>query len=95
MNIDPIFFPIITPIKHIKNVIIPIAKHIGTISILKKAKLTPIARASILVAIDNINRSAGKEAVTVASVGSNEILSRSDYRSPRYTTSWDELPIVK
>ena len=49
----------------------------------------------LMQAIDSINKSAGKEAVTVASVGNNEVRTRSDYRSPRYTTCWDEIPIVK
>ena len=49
----------------------------------------------LMQAIDTINKSAGKSAVTVASAGSSEVRTRSDYRSPRYTTSWDEIPIVK
>lgn len=49
----------------------------------------------LMQAIDNINMSAGKSAVTVASAGSSEVRTRSDYRSPRYTTSWDEIPVVK
>ena len=49
----------------------------------------------LMQAIDTINKSAGREAVTLASVGDNEVRTRSDYRSPRYTTCWDEIPIVK
>ena len=49
----------------------------------------------LMRAIDDINKSAGKSAVTVASVGGSDIRTRSDYRSPRYTTSWNEIPIVK
>ena len=54
MNTDPIFLPINTPIKQTKNVITPIDTQIGIISMFKKAKVTPTANASILVAIDKI-----------------------------------------
>lgn len=49
----------------------------------------------LMQAIDTINKSAGKSAVTVASAGSSDVRTRSDYRSPRYTTSWDEIPVIK
>ena len=49
----------------------------------------------LMQAIDTINKSAGKSAITVASAGGSEILTRSDYRSPRYTTSWSEIPVIK
>ena len=49
----------------------------------------------LMNAIDAINKSVGKSAVTVASVGNSEIRTRSDYRSPRYTTSWNEIPVIK
>ena len=54
MNTDPIFLPINTPIKQTKNVITPIDTQIGIISMFKKAKVTPTANASMLVAIDKI-----------------------------------------
>lgn len=49
----------------------------------------------LMQAIDNINHIAGKNAVTIASAGNDKILTRSDYRSPRYTTDWNEIPIIK
>jgi DNA polymerase V len=49
----------------------------------------------LMQAIDNINMSTGKSVVTVASAGCSEVRTRSNYRSPRYTTSWDEIPVVK
>ena len=54
MNTLPNFFPIKTPIKQNEKVMANILKQTGKIDILKKAKLTPTARASMLVAIDNI-----------------------------------------
>ena len=57
----PKIFPILTPIKEHANVTIPIKETAGMISTLKKAKVTPMARASMLVAtastsIDFISR---------------------------------------
>ena len=49
----------------------------------------------LMEAIDNINSTAGCEAVTLASAGRGGPLNRSDYRSPRYTTSWSDIPIIK
>ena len=49
----------------------------------------------LMQAIDKINIGAGKSAVTVASAGSSDVRTRSDYRSPRYTTSWEEIPVIK
>jgi DNA polymerase V len=49
----------------------------------------------LMQAIDNINQTAGKEAITIASAGSDKIRTRSDYRSPRYTTDWNEIPVIK
>ena len=51
----PILFPIKTPIKQTEKVIIPIQITIGIIGIFKNEKLIPTARASILVAIANMN----------------------------------------
>ena len=56
-NIGPIFFPINTPVKHTKNVIIAIDVTTSIIDMFKNAKLTPTARASILVATDKTNKS--------------------------------------
>lgn len=49
----------------------------------------------LMEAIDIINSTAGCEAVTLASAGRGGSLNRSDYRSPRYTTSWSDIPIIK
>jgi DNA polymerase V len=49
----------------------------------------------LMQAIDNINSSVGNGAITLASAGSGEIKNRSDHRSPRYTTSWNEIPVIK
>ena len=49
----------------------------------------------LMEAIDNINNTVGSEAVTLASAGKGTPLNRSDFRSPRYTTSWDDIPIIK
>ena len=49
----------------------------------------------LMQAIDKINNSAGCNAVKVASIGRNKALNRSDYRSPCYTTSWSDIPIIK
>ena len=49
----------------------------------------------LMQAIDKINNTAGCDAVKVASIGRNNALNRSDYRSPCYTTSWSDIPIIK
>ena len=49
----------------------------------------------LMQAIDNINKTAGKSAVTIASAGNEKVLTRSDHRSPRYTTEWSEIPVIK
>ena len=49
----------------------------------------------LMQAIDKINNTAGCDAVKVASIGHNKALNRSDYRSPCYTTSWSDIPIIK
>ena len=46
-------------------------------------------------AIDDINRKSEGRGVMLASEGQSDVKSLSQHRSPRYTTSWDELPIVK
>ena len=49
----------------------------------------------LMQAIDNINQITGKNTITIASAGGDNILTRSDYRSPRYTTEWNEIPVIK
>ena len=54
MNTPPSFLPIKTPIKQSDRVMANILKQTGKIDILKNAKLTPTAKASMLVAIESI-----------------------------------------
>ncbi|MBO7263835.1 MAG: Y-family DNA polymerase [Alistipes sp.] len=49
----------------------------------------------LMQAIDNINQITGKNTITIASAGGDNILTRSNYRSPRYTTEWNEIPVIK
>ncbi|MBR5585619.1 MAG: Y-family DNA polymerase [Alistipes sp.] len=49
----------------------------------------------LMTAIDDINRHTGGSGIVIASEGMSEIKANSRHRSPRYTTSWDELPTVK
>lgn len=49
----------------------------------------------LMEAIDSINSMVGGEAVTLASAGRGAPLNRSDFRSPRYTTSWEDIPIIR
>lgn len=52
--------------------------------------------AKIMELIDNINQRFGKETITLAATGiKRHWLMRRARRSPRYTTNWNELPIVK
>jgi DNA polymerase V len=48
----------------------------------------------LMQALDDINRRTGG-AVIIASEGLSEIKANSCHRSPRYTTSWDEIPTIK
>ena len=49
----------------------------------------------LMRAVDHINRSSNGSAITLASAGLGDIKSNSQHRSPRYTTNWDEIPVVK
>lgn len=49
----------------------------------------------LMKAIDSINRKSGANTVIVAAEGLSEVKANSSFRSPRYTTRWDELPIIK
>ena len=49
----------------------------------------------LMQAIDAINSSANHPKIAVASAGMGDIKALNSHRSPRYTTRWDELPIVK
>lgn len=48
----------------------------------------------LMQAIDSINRNDDRSRIVVASQGLNDVKAYSRHRSPRYTTSWDELPEV-
>lgn len=49
----------------------------------------------LMAAIDSINRSAGTDAVRIASQGDGTIHASRDHQSPHYTTLWSELPIIR
>ena len=55
LNLSPNILPIFTPHIDIINVIIPIKATAGIIFTFRNAKVIPTAKASILVAIDNIS----------------------------------------
>jgi DNA polymerase V len=48
----------------------------------------------IMQAIDKINSSIGNDTVIIASQKFSEVKMRHEHRSPRYTTSWDDIPTV-
>lgn len=49
----------------------------------------------LMQAIDEINRKSEGRGIVLASEGQSDVKALSSHRSPRYTTSWDELPVVK
>ncbi|MBE6175574.1 MAG: Y-family DNA polymerase [Rikenellaceae bacterium] len=49
----------------------------------------------LMQAIDEINRKSEGRGIVLASEGHSNVKALSRHRSPRYTTSWDELPVVK
>ena len=49
----------------------------------------------LMQAIDSINRRLETKNVVLASEGMNSIMASSEHRSPRYTTHWAEIPVVK
>ena len=52
--------------------------------------------ARMMAAIDSVNAKHGRGAVTSAAVGIKKVwATKSEMRSPRYTTRVDELPVVK
>lgn len=55
----------------------------------------PISR-GLMEVMDRINGTMGRDTLKSAATGRNHSWAmRADYRSPRYTTSWDELPEVR
>ena len=50
----------------------------------------------LMEAVDRIQKRWGGQAIQTAAEGrSREWLTRQSRRSPRYTTDWNELPLVK
>ncbi len=50
----------------------------------------------LIEAFDQINRQQGPGAINFGTAGQNSVWrSHSDHRSPRYTTEWDGIPVVK
>ncbi|NKB18591.1 MAG: DUF4113 domain-containing protein [Pseudanabaena sp. CRU_2_10] len=50
----------------------------------------------LMQTIDEINLKMGKDAIKFAAEGMEQLWKlRSQYRSPKYTTCWDDLPMVK
>ena len=49
----------------------------------------------LMQAIDEINRKSDGRGIVLASEGQSDVKALSRHRSPLYTTSWDELPVVK
>ena len=50
----------------------------------------------LMTALDRINNKFGRRTVQTAACGTaNRWAMRSEFRSPRYTTDWNELPIVR
>jgi DNA polymerase V len=51
---------------------------------------------NLMAAIDNINAALGPDTITLVSAGKSKIWKmRQELRSPKYTTSWDEMPSAK
>ncbi|MEM7758854.1 MAG: Y-family DNA polymerase [Cyanobacteria bacterium P01_A01_bin.40] len=56
----------------------------------------PAQSAALMKVMDSINRRFGKETIKLAATGiKRKWIMRSEKRSPRYTTDWNELPTVK
>ena len=49
----------------------------------------------LMQTLDSINNRVGDGSVVVASAGLSEVKANSAHRSPGYTTSWNDLPMVK
>jgi DNA polymerase V len=49
----------------------------------------------LMDAVDAINKTCGENSLIIASQGTSSIRTSSEHRSPRYTTRWDEIPVVK
>lgn len=88
----------------------PASEHQGELDLFggTGAELTPAAplerdRSALMEAMDRLNRRFGRDSVRVgsaamASRGVNEVRSwstKQERRSPRYTTRWEEMPVVR
>lgn len=51
--------------------------------------------AELMETLDRLNSSMGTETLFPSVTGSPSWLARCENRSPRYTTRWDELPVVR
>ena len=60
-------------------------------------KLANERKEHLMIAFDKINANIGNNTIRMASVGVNNtaVYTLQNYRSPRYTTCWSELPIVQ
>ncbi len=61
-----------------------------------QGSLFPAPSRGLMAVMDRINSAMGRDTLKSAATGINHRwVTRSDHRSPRYTTSWDELPVVR
>ena len=75
-------------------------KKVGTMLTLlsehSQGSLFPPPSSGLMAVMDRINSAMGRDTLKSAAAGMNHRwVTRSDHHSPRYTTSWDELPIVR
>ncbi len=61
-----------------------------------QGSLFPTPSRGLMAVMDRINSAMGRDTLKSAATGINpRWVTRSDHRSPRYTTCWDELPVVR
>ena len=75
-----------------------ILSRITPVSGLQTSLFTPDAHekhARLMKVLDTVNRTCGKGTLVVASQGTEPFRMNREHLSPRYTTSWDELLVVK
>lgn len=61
-----------------------------------QGSLFPAPSRGLMAVMDRINSAMGRDTLKSAATGINpRWVTRSDHRSPRYTTCWDELPVVR
>ena len=49
----------------------------------------------LMETMDRVNRTYGKGKIVLATQGTHPFRMNREHLSPRYTTEWDELPVVK